>query len=128
MPPFHEHAQKTRLIVLSAHHQHPPVEAGADVVVRIGGRECGQRLERLPPRERSALGVGPDEAPIEQGADCLLIALAETGDESGMRFARRLLIVNRSGPADHQRARGQDRNRDGSDHEATHDMPPAARV
>jgi hypothetical protein len=62
------------------------------------------------------LGVGPDEAPIEQGADCLLIAL------------RRLLVVNRSGAADHQRARGQDRDRNGRDHEATHDMLPAARA
>jgi hypothetical protein len=74
------------------------------------------------------LGVGPDEAPIEHGADCLLIALAETGDESRMRFARRLLVVNRSGAADHQRARGQDRDRNGRDHEATHDMLPAARA
>jgi len=82
----------------------------------------------LAPRERSALGVGPDEAPIEQGADCLLIALAETGDESRMRLARRLLVVNRSGAADHQRARGQDRDRNGRDHEATHDMLPAARA
>ena len=85
-------------------------------------------LECLAPRKRSAFGVGPDEAPIEHGANCLLIALAETGDESGMRFARRLLIVNRSGAADHQRPRGQDRDRDGRDHEATHGMPPAARV
>jgi hypothetical protein len=107
------------------HGEHPSVEVRLDVAVAgIGGCECGQILKCFAPCQRPSLGVGPGEAPVEQRADRLLVALAEIRDKSTMRLFRRLLVVDRSGARDHKRARGQDGDGEGRDHEATHAMSP----
>ncbi len=121
MVAFHEDAEEARVLVAAAHGEHAPVEMALDVAVFPMGGSKGRELpQRLTPAMGSSVGVDPGKTPVEHGADRLLVALAEAGDECAVCRLRRLLVVDRGRAAENERAPGETGEGQGCDHEAAH--------